>query len=284
MKELSAINKKGIKNWYYSPLYLKSNIKSHTRLFEIKNISDNLCIFYRRKYKGEQKKMFYPPLGNCNDKILKECLKIAPGGVQYVYSGFKTELKLKKEHPDYIYDLKQISELKGSNYHNQRNMIKRFKRDNEFIWRPIKEETDKAKILELNKQWKNGQGKKHYDNMFDRTYSVTAIKYLLKDSISYVVEIDNKIVGFVMGGKLTKDYCLTFLRKCDVKYKGLSDFLFWKFYEEMYHKGFKFGNDGSDIGFPGLKKFKMGYNPIKFIQNYKIEGKKHKQKSVEEWI
>jgi len=273
------IEKLEIYNWYYSWTFLYGNSLSNKREVYYEYIDNCLCIYYKI---NKETRLFYPPL-NGNDKILKKALQNCNNkSIPYVYENYETKNKKIKSNPDYIFDLKEIVELKGSKYKRERNSITAFKKKYNYIFRKAKKE-DIENIIKFNKKWTK-QKRENGEITWDTGYTESVIKNMLDDCISYIVEIDNKIVGYFIGCHLNKDYCCAYARKSDIKYVGLSDFLFVEGYKLMKDLGYKYGNDSGDVGNKGLKKFKMGYNPVKFIQNYKIEGKKHKQKRVEEWI
>jgi len=274
----SLISDLNIYNWYYSWTFLYGNVLSKKRELFYEKIEDSLCIYYKM---NKEIRLFYPPL-NGNDGILRKALTNCNNeSIPYVYENYDTKYKKTKASPDYIFDLEEIVMLEGSKYKRERNSTTAFKKKYNYIFRKA-EQNDKEEILKFNEIWTK-QKRNNGLITWDTGYTESVIKYMLDDCISYVVKIDNKIVGYFIGCHLNKDYCCAYARKSDINYIGLSDFLFVESYKKMKDLGYKYGNDSGDVGNKGLMKFKMGYNPVKFIQNYKIEVKKQEGK-IKDWI
>ena len=273
----------GIYNWVYSWEYLRSRLTAK-RPFHYIILEGNLCIFNKRWGNAKEKSinLFYVPLGKNNIDVLDKCFKeFKNQRVIFIYDGFKSQYEMKERAPDVVYELKDLIKLEGHKYKNARNSINKFKKDNDFFWRKASIK-DKQSIQDLYQKWAKNKLSKCYVDIYNRESVEIGIEYAIYDIPSFVVEIEGEIKGFVCGNELVEDWCFCFLRFCDNRFYGLSDFMFWNFYREMFEKGFKIGNDAEYID-KNLHKFKDKFNPAKVIGNYMIDRRKQ-EVTLESWI
>ncbi|MDD5409008.1 MAG: phosphatidylglycerol lysyltransferase domain-containing protein, partial [Candidatus Omnitrophica bacterium] len=81
-----------------------------------------------------------------------------------------------------------------------------------------------------------------------------------------VVKIDKQIKGFTLGYKLNKDTFCILYEITDLSIKGLAQFIFRRFSEEL--KDYKYINIMDDSGLDNLKKVKLSYKPERLISAY----------------
>ena len=75
-----------------------------------------------------------------------------------------------------------------------------------------------------------------------------------------VIKIRNKIVAYTFGFELKEATFCVLLEVCDLKFKGISEFIFRKFCGEL--TAYKYINTMDDSGLENLASSKLSYHPI----------------------
>ena len=176
---------------------------------------------------------------------------------------------------DYIYDIEQLSYLKGKKNNKLRNHVNRFNIENK----------DHFKISEININDKENisnflEEYREKDN-YNETYNfdIEKVKEFFnnydlfsKYFYSYKLEIDNKLCGIV-SGEIIQDTLFIHILKCYKQYSGIFHFLNNYFCKVMYERfnNLKYVNREDDTGDEGIRKTKLQYHPISFIEKYKVK-------------
>lgn len=171
-----------------------------------------------------------------------------------------------KKPPDYIYLTKDLLELKGNKYKHKRSAYNYFSKHYKFQYVPYRGNM-KTECLRLFSKWTTERKQKfkdiYYHNLLDDTYSAhkTAMEnYKELCLIGKVVKINNKICAYTFGFELTKDTFCILLEVCDLKFKGLSEFIFRGFCKEL--SPYKYINTMDDSGLENLRQSKLSYHPV----------------------
>jgi Fe-S-cluster containining protein len=171
-----------------------------------------------------------------------------------------------KKFPDYIYLQKDLAELKGKKYRHKRAAYNHFVKNYKFQYIPYKESM-KNECLNLFSKWANQRKQKSndlyyrqllYDSSFAHKTSLE--NYRALGLIGRVIKIKGKIRAYTFGFKLTKDMFCILLEVCDLKFKGISEFIFREFCREMSR--YKYINTMDDSGLENLQLAKLSYYPI----------------------
>lgn len=166
---------------------------------------------------------------------------------------------------EFIYKIKDLVELKGSDYSSFRKNLNKFKRRSDY---KILHKYPKEKILKFLDIWANQkslEGK-----------SETTAKYLKEDLWScqgytrvldkiphkaIFVEIAGKLAGFAVFCRLKSGLWIGVMQKVDYKYRGLTQFLYHE-KAKMMSPG-EYFTTGPEAEDPSLAKFKESLRPHK---------------------
>ncbi|MFA5776355.1 MAG: phosphatidylglycerol lysyltransferase domain-containing protein [Patescibacteria group bacterium] len=174
---------------------------------------------------------------------------------------------------DYICSIKKLSELKGSNYNSQRNMINRLLKDSPNInYKTTKNLADlKTIILELFDRWEINKANPKEDNEIEHTAIKRAIEYSKYFNLLNIVVYDGqKPVGFLISDIFDNYPTLAFC-KGDVAYRGIFTYIFHVTAIELEKLGFEETNFEQDLGIPGLRQAKKSWHPIRYLKKYTIK-------------
>lgn len=188
----------------------------------------------------------------------------------YKDSGFKFKLKDR----EYICLREDLVSLRGDRFKSKRNSYNYFLRNYKFQYLPYNEDL-KDDCIDLYKKWKEERKKKYshpiYQKMCDDNLSCLKValeNYQDLNLLGRVIKIDNNLCGFSFGfGLNEKTFCILF-ETTDLRYKGISQFIFREFCREL--SGYEYINIMGDCGLENLRRVKLSYYPILEIPEYII--------------
>ncbi|MFH1608981.1 MAG: phosphatidylglycerol lysyltransferase domain-containing protein [Patescibacteria group bacterium] len=203
---------------------------------------------------------------------LKSELKLVPEFIIEKLDNKKFKIKEDRDHFDYIYDLKKLSEYSGPEYYTKRSEISRFlKKINDIsIQRlDIFDEKNKYHVFSLNNEWL--KHKKTKDPFFNIPNELIAInKFLsIKFDNTYAIGIfeKEKMIAYFFGEIFPNRHAVGHFCKAS-KYSGLFDFIMKESSRTFLDLNAEFLNFEQDLGVEGLKKSKMSYRPVDFLKKY----------------
>lgn len=221
--------------------------------------------FIIRYFKDSNKKI-------CFRGITKEVVDI----LQENYPG-KFEYIEERDLFDYVYDAESMRTLGGRKNQKKRNHINYFLKEYEgrFEYRLLNKE-DFNSCLELVKKWANNKEENNeYDDSMDE--ELIGIKKIfshydiLKDGIKVGgIFIDNKLEAFTIGELLNPNMALIHIEKANPDIRGLYPFINQQFLVNEFSQ-VEFVNREEDLGIPGLRKAKLSYHPIRFVEKYTVK-------------
>ena len=209
----------------------------------------------------------------------------------------KIKVKESRDEWEYIYDFEELKTLPGKRFHNKKNLYNQFVK-NDFEYKPINSSMVN-KIFDFESKWEIDELNNNANiasNNEENTESceafesgkllshevraeadVTMIKTLLDnwDNINNisggVIYIDKKIVAYTIADLSMRDTIVVHSERGDRDYKGSYQAINRLFLEnfENVNNRFKFVNREQDVGDLGLRKAKMSYNPIGYVEKYK---------------
>jgi Fe-S-cluster containining protein len=170
-----------------------------------------------------------------------------------------------KKFQDYIYLTKDLAGLKGNRYKHKRANCNYFSKHYSFKYLPYKPGM-KQDCLKLYQKWASDRKKKFPDPYYHK---------LLEDSLSAhrlaienfkalgltgrVIKIKNEICAYTFGFELKKDMFCVLLEVCNLRFKGISEFIFREFCREM--SAYKYINTMDDSGLENLRIAKLSFHP-----------------------
>lgn len=171
---------------------------------------------------------------------------------------------------DYLYDIRDLSTLKGKKFSGQRNLIHQFIREN-AVWsfEKITPKTIKDVIRFYDNEYKIDKNAQKYEvEEYIKTREVLE-NIDLYAFFGYFLTTNGKIVGFSLG-EIKNDTLFVHIEKANKLIKGAYQMLVNQFVIKFQDK-VKFVNREEDMGDLGLKTSKESYHPIKKLKKYIIE-------------
>lgn len=174
---------------------------------------------------------------------------------------------------DYVYDTKDLIELAGRAYHPKKNHLNYFHSHYEYEYGSMtsamaEEGMEFIRAFNERKNLQDPHEKLLLEfeerAMRDVFYNIEAVGYL-----TGVIRIGGKMEAISIGGRLGKKTVVVHVEKANTEYRGLYQAINNEFCKAMA-SNVKRINREEDMGIPGLRKAKLSYHPVKFIEKYSI--------------
>ena len=215
-------------------------------------------------FEKEQKKIYFRGITKEVVEYLKENY---PGKFNY------TE---ERDLFDYVYDGDSMRELKGRKNVKKRNHINYFLKEYEgrFEYRLL-DENDFDACLKLVEEWtsnkeENGQVDEEMEEELIGIKKLFNSFPVIKDKLKIAgIFIDGKLEAFTMGEYLNPNMALIHIEKANPSIRGLYPYINQQFLVNEF-SDVEFVNREEDLGIEGLRKAKLSYHPVKFVEKYTV--------------
>lgn len=211
----------------------------------------------------------------------------------------KIKVKEARDEWEYLYDFNELVALSGKKFHNKKNLYNQFIK-NEFEYKLIDNSIVKD-IIDFEIKWQEEEKKNNAvlddsNNSTEECETFESKKLLsheiraeadtimirtflnnwdmIDNIIGGAIYIDKSIATYTIADLSMRDTIVIHSERGDRNYKGSYQAINKMFLENLknsindYEK-FKFVNREQDVGDLGLRKAKMSYNPIGYIEKYK---------------
>ncbi len=194
----------------------------------------------------------------------------------------KFDIEEERDHFDYIYDIKKVSNYLGAEYKKHRMMVKHFESNNQEVKiLNLMSASVRKEISNLVQTWSNEKGSGDKEDQESFANELLAFKRLFKSPpeilsnlICLGVHIDDKLTGFIINEKIDSNYFVAHFGKAKNGYKGINHHIVQRNAKVFLDLGATFWNDQQDLGLPGLRSSKSSYRPAHFLKKYSLSIKK----------
>ncbi len=241
---------------------------------------DDLGLVWLRQTKGRD--VCWAPVGDWN-KIDWATLPCLAGPMRFIrvpetllniwkpVFGDRLTATEDRDDFDYVYSVPELVELKGNKFHKKKNLLHQFEKSYIYEYTPMQADCVEE-VLDMQAEWHGWQ--EHPSEALaaenEAISRVLKVFASLGSLLGGTVRIDGKVVAYTVGECLDKETLLIHFEKGDTRYKGIYQAINNCFLTEQDDR-FAFVNREQDLGDEGLRKAKMSYNPVKFMQKYIVE-------------
>ena len=188
--------------------------------------------------------------------------------------GNRMTIKEDRDHWDYLYDVKELVDLKGNRFHKKKNLLKQFIKKYDHRFEPFGQKMIEP-AMAMQADWCNWRDCESSEVLSSENRSV--IKVLtnwksLQGLTGGALIVEDIIVAYTIAEKLTDDSVVVHYEKGCPDYKGVYQAINQMFLASLPNT-FKVVNREQDLGEKGLRKAKMSYNPSGFLKKYRIAFK-----------
>lgn len=176
-----------------------------------------------------------------------------------------------REHWDYLYSALELLELKGNRFHKKKNLLAQFRNRYEYVYREL-EPGLVPRVLSMQEDWcawkdcESTQTLARENRVIARVLSAWEALTGIRGGALFVGE---KLVAFTVAEGSTTGMLIIHFEK------GLSDFTgVYQAINQMHlehAQGLTLVNREQDLGDEGLRGAKLSYNPVGFVEKYRVE-------------
>jgi len=188
--------------------------------------------------------------------------------------GKRIVIKEDRDHWDYLYDVKELVDLKGNRFHKKKNLLKQFIKKYDHRFEPFGPKMIEP-AMAMQADWCNWRDCESSEVLSSENRSVFKILTnwkSLEGLTGGALIVEDIIVAYTIAEKLTDDCVVVHYEKGCPDYKGVYQAINQMFLASLPNT-FKVVNREQDLGEDGLRKAKMSYNPSGFLKKYRIAFK-----------
>lgn len=176
-----------------------------------------------------------------------------------------------RAHWDYIYDVKELTELKGNRFHKKKNLVNQFKKKYDYQYVSFDAKmVDMA--LAMQEDWCTWRDCELSEALSAENRAISKILgnwQKIHGLSGGALLVDGKMVAYTIAEQLSQDTMVIHFEKGNPDYKGVYQAINQMFLDHN-GKQFDFVNREQDLDNKGLRQSKLSYNPIEFLKKYRV--------------
>jgi uncharacterized protein len=231
------------------------------------------------------KPQFRPPVGARNDRVLREILDLAKkeGGTKAIMGIDEPskewiqealpEIKVSDDRNfyDYVYLAKNLAQLPGKQYLNQRNHLNRFRRKYAHSIEAI-DRRNREEVAEFLRRWCLAKDCEEDEMLEEEKKAILfCMDHFFELELSgIIIRIDGKIQALSVWEELNKDTAAIHFEKAMPEYDGIYPAINNES-AKILAKDYRYINRESDLGITGLRTAKERLHPDHMEALYYIE-------------
>ena len=179
-------------------------------------------------------------------------------------------------HWDYLYDVNELIELPGNRFHKKKNLLNQFKKTCNYTVEPLGTATVKQ-ALAMQEDWCTWRDCESSEGLSAENGAISRVLRQwenLSGLMGGAIRINEKMVAYTVGEKLSDDTLVIHFEKGSPEYKGIYQAINNLFLEQLKrepsHHGLCWVNREQDLDDEGLRKAKLSYNPSGYIRKFTI--------------
>lgn len=233
-------------------------------------------VYIKGVYEGDE--YYFSPVSKngSKDEVISAVKRIKEygGKIVFIPESYEDFLKEKfilveeRDSFDYIYLQEDLAELKGRKFSSKKNKINKFKKMYNFTYEKISKENIED-IRAFQRRWT--ENRKEDTIIISETLGIEELlnNYERLELRGGVIKVDEKIVAYAIGEKLTENMGVIHIEKGILDYQGSYQMINMYVAKEEF-SDVEFINREDDFGSVGLREAKLSYQPIKFLKKYSI--------------
>ncbi|MDF2568442.1 MAG: hypothetical protein K0R55_46 [Sporomusa sp.] len=174
-----------------------------------------------------------------------------------------------RDNYDYVYNSKDLIELKGRKYHSKKNHINSFRRnysDHQYMaltpeWVPH--------CIENQLEWCRKKGCDDDPTLRGERDAIIEVltHWTELNLVGGLITIGGKVEGFTFGEQLNKDSAVIHVEKANPDIRGVYPVINQQFCENAWPH-LDYINREEDMGIEGLRKAKESYYPVTMVEKF----------------
>jgi len=236
-------------------------------------INDNLCV---RLEPPDEPAYFLQPFGTTTiPETIRMCLEHAPRlsripasfAGKFCSAGFHCAAD--PDNFDYVYETRDLIELKGKKYDGKRNRIRKFERSHAHRYVELTAD-HLAACHRLFEEWAGEKDSPDPMAGAQRDAIEQALTHFESLQMSGgAIEVEGTVAAFSIGEQLNPDTAVIHIEIVSPKHEGLAQLMNREFVKNGL-ASYAFINREQDMGVPGLRRAKQSYHPHHLVEKHHI--------------
>jgi len=225
---------------------------------------------------------FFNPIGDGDigisvEKILKdkggEFVRLPDKAKAIFENNHLFSIEPDRNNADYLYNTKDLVELKGKKYDAKRNFIKKFKAKNQYEYLKLREDNIQE-CLDFEEVWCSAKSCDSIKSLNDerQAFKEMLLNYSAFNLIGGVMKIKDRMAAVILAEPLSPRTLVLHIMKADPDIGGLYQTVLNEFLTRESLR-YDYVNMEQDLGVPGLRKAKLSYQPARILMKYTLRLK-----------
>ena len=192
--------------------------------------------------------------------------------------------KKDRDNFDYVYQVKELAELKGRNYAKKRSHVKHCMENHDCRFELISER-NLDDCRDLLDRWCGSRRCEEDPGLHGESGAIRTTLDHFNDFklLGGAIRVDGRIEAFAIGERLNQDTAVCHFEKAMPEINGLNQ-LINQWFAKNCLNGFKYVNREQDLGIPGLRQAKESYHPDHLVEKFEVIRKSVAGRKVPEPI
>ncbi len=228
--------------------------------------------------------LYWAPVGNWGGVNWKQTLKENfSGSVQFgripkellgvwqQINDMHLDAQPTRRHWDYLYSVTDLAELKGRKYHKKKNLLNQFLKKYDYSYLSLSAENIHltTRMQEDWCTWRDCAAEEALDSENRAILKILDNWEEFDRLMGGALMVDNRMVAYTLAEELADDNLVIHFEKGDADYKGVYQAINQIFLQQA-GQPYQTVNREQDLGSEGMRKAKMSYNPIGYIEKYNV--------------
>lgn len=175
-----------------------------------------------------------------------------------------------RDNYDYVYNVQELTELKGRKYHAKKNHINSFLKTNpNHQYLPLTKDLT-GMCREMLVEWCRKRGCESGFLEYEKNALFEVFSHF--DELGCkggVIMVDDKVEAFTLGERINQDTAVIHAEKGNADIRGIYPLISQQFCQHSWND-LLYVNREEDMGIPGLRKAKESYYPVTMIEKYVV--------------
>lgn len=173
-----------------------------------------------------------------------------------------------RDNFDYLYLVKSLSTLAGKKLDGKRNHINKFKKLHTFEYEEINQDNISA-CKDILENWCIQRDYTTQSSLIaERIANLELLdNYMSLNLKGAIIKVDGVPEAFTVGEQLNSDTAVIHIEKANANIQGLYPLINQQFVANQW-SDLVYVNREQDLGLEGLRKAKLSYNPVGFVEKY----------------
>jgi hypothetical protein len=205
------------------------------------------------------------PSGPCT------CIRV-PGDLAGLWEReLGVEVREAREHWDYIYSVEELVNLSGNRFHKKKNLLNQFVKKYDHHYHSMTADCveEALGMQEAWCEWRDCESSETLMAENRAVYRTLKSWDRLPGVFGGVIRVDGEVAAYTVGERLSEDALVIHFEKARTEYKGAYQAINRMFLAHDARE-YEHVNREQDLGDEGLRKAKESYNPVGYLEKYRI--------------